>query len=502
MHQLFPENWTEPCGSILNTCQTIRKEVRMTNKAVRAQLDRISSGEYDEVDVRFTDILGYWRHMTIPVSAVGESLFKRGLGFDGSTLRGMTKTEAGDLCLRPDPRRTFADPFSEQRTLAIIADIVHPDTGKSFAKDPRGVARRAFRRLRASGVATDSFWAPEFEFYLFDKASFWAGPGRHGYDLRSIEAPGNAEDHETMGLVHADNSGYNMMYPVDSQHDIRSEIVRRMQEAGIQVKYHHHEVGRMGQNEVEVGFSSFLSAADNSMLTKHIVRNVALRHGLASTFMPKPLCGEPGSGMHFHIFMTDGEKRIFYDADAYCNLSSSARSAIAGILHHAPALCAFTNPTVNSYRRLIPGQEAPVYRFFSGPNRSAAIRVPGYARTADSMRFEYRVPDASANPYLSMSAILMAAIDGMKNDMDPTEMGYGPIDENVFKNDYNTDDLAVLPGALENALDALENDSDFLEEGGVFAPELICDYIAIKRAEVARFRGNPHPMEHVLYFNL
>ena len=439
-----------------------------SDKTVQIQLEKITNEHYDELDIRFTDLEGHWRHVTVPASMVDEEFFLRGVGFDGSTLAGMTKTKAGDLILKPDPRRVFEDKFTERKTLVIFADIVDPLNGEAFSKDPRSIARKAANYLRESGLATDSFWAPEFEFYIFDEACFWSERGSQGYRVGSIENPDNSKISDAKGFTHACKSGYHMMYPVDSLHDIRSEIAMLMQQAGIQIKYHHHEVGRMGQSEVEVNFSPFLSAADNVMLTKHIVRNVALKHGLSATFMPKPAEGEPGSGMHFHIFMTDKQKRIFFDEEGYCNLSRTALNAIAGILFHAPAVCAFSNASVNSYHRLVPGQEAPVFRFFSGPNRSAAIRVPSYARTAESMRFEYRVPDGISNPYLSMSAILMAAIDGMKKGMDPEKLGYGPIDENVFEEGYNTDDLHMLPRNLGDALDALEADREFLEDGDVF----------------------------------
>ncbi|MCD4702041.1 MAG: type I glutamate--ammonia ligase [Candidatus Aegiribacteria sp.] len=473
-----------------------------SNKTVKIQLERILNENYEELDLRFTDLQGHWRHVTIPASMVDEEFFLRGVGFDGSTLTGMTKTEAGDLILRPDPRRVFEDQFTERKTIVIFADIVDPLSGEAFSKDPRSIARKAVSYLRESGLATDSFWAPEFEFYILDEACFWSERGSQGYRMGSIENPRESKNSNAKGFVHSGKSGYHMMYPVDSLHDIRSEISMQMQQAGIQIKYHHHEVGRMGQSEVEVTFSPFLSAADNVMITKHIVRNVALKYDLSATFMPKPAEGEPGSGMHFHIFMTDKQERIFFDNDGYCNLSRPALSAIAGILHHAPAVCAFSNASVNSYHRLVPGQEAPVYRFFSGPNRSAAIRVPSYARTAESMRFEYRVPDGISNPYLSMSAILMAAIDGMKKEMNPEELGYGPIDENVFAEGYNTDNLHRLPGNLGEALDALETDREFLEEEDVFSKEMIDDYIEMKRDEVASFLGSPHPKEHSLYFSL
>ncbi len=463
---------------------------------------RLADGEFEEVDIRFTDLPGFWRHVTIPARNANRDLFEKGIGFDGSTLPGMTSTEAGDLALIPDPRRVFEDRFTARPTLCVIADIVHPDTGRPYSRDPRGVARKAQELLKSSGFATESFWAPEFEFYLFDKALFSNEHCRVGYEFGSMESPSSAATPEALGLFHQGESGYHRMFPVDSLHDVRAEISGAMQEAGILVKYHHHEVGRMGQMEVEVAFSPFLSAADNIMITKHIVRNIGLRHHLAATFMPKPMKGEPGSGMHFHLFFLNGEERIFYCENGYCSLSNTARSAIAGILLHAPALCAFTNASVNSYHRLVPNQEAPVYRFYSGPNRSAAIRVPAYARTADAMRFEYRVPDAAGNPYLCMSAILMAAIDGVRRNLIPEDLGYGPIDDNVFAPGYDTSGLALLPGSLAAALSALEDDRAFLESSGVFEPDLIDAYIELKRDENSQFAGNPHPLEHFLYFNL
>jgi len=474
----------------------------VSGRMMKIQLDRIIQEKFEEVDVRFTDVKGHWRHVTVPAGTVDEAFFSRGIGFDGSTLAAMTSTEAADLVLKPDPMRVFEDPFTERKTLVMFADIVNPKTGKLFPKDPRSIARKAADFLRRTNIATDSFWAPEFEFYLFDEARFWSDGEGQGYRLANVESPQSSGNGESKGLVHSCKSGYHMMYPVDSLHDVRAEVVKLMQKAGIQVKYHHHEVGRTGQCEVEVTFSPLLSAADNVMLTKHIVRNVALRYNLTATFMPKPLEGEPGSGMHFHIFMTRNQERIFFDKKGYCRLSDVALSAIAGVLHHAPAVCAFSNSSVNSYHRLIPVQEAPVYRFFSGPNRSAAIRIPSYARSPEALRFEYRVPDGCGNPYLSMSAVLMAAVDGIRKRMDPTAEGFGPIDDNVFAEGYDTENLAALPGNLGEALDALEADRGFLEEGGVFSPEMVDEYIRMKREEISVFRGSPHPREHLLYFNL
>lgn len=463
---------------------------------------KLADGEYEEVDIRFTDLLGFWRHVTIPARNAGKDLFTRGLGFDGSTLAGMTPTETGDLAIVPDPRRVFEDKFTSRSTLCLIGDIVYPESGKPYSRDPRGVAKKAQDVLKSSGFASESFWAPEFEFYLFDRAMFWNEPCRMGYEFSSMESPHNSGSPDSMGLIHQDHSGYHRMFPVDSLHDIRAEIAASMQEAGIQVKYHHHEVGRMGQVEVEVAFAPFLSAADNIMITRHIVRSIALRHRLAATFMPKPLRGEPGNGLHFHLFFVNGEEKVFYCKEGYCALSDMAKGAIAGILHHAPALCAFTNSSVNSYHRLVPNQEAPVYRFFSGANRSAAVRVPAYARTPEAMRFEYRVPDSTGNPYLSMGALMMAAIDGIRKNMTPEALGYGPIDDNVFAPGYDTTGLAVLPRSLGEALDALSADRAFLEASDVFEPDLIDTWIQIKKKELDMFSGNPHPLEHFLYFNL
>jgi len=474
----------------------------LSNGIIEAAQRKLQEKGIEEFDIRFTDILGYWRHVTIPVTSAPSDLFLRGVGFDGSTLDGMSSTEAGDLALIPDPRRLYFDPFAKRPTVALFGDIVDCVTGKPYSRDPRGVAKKAASLLKFEGIATDSFWAPEFEFYLFDKARFWEKPGQSGFDFQNIENPHASEDAEAHGLVHASHSGYHAMFPLDSLHDIRGEMVARMQEAGISVKYHHHEVGRWGQAEIEVNFAPMLTSADDVMITKHIVRNIALNHNMASTFMPKPLPGEPGSGMHFHMFFEKAGERIFFQKDGYCNLSPTARSAIAGILHHARALCAFTNPSVNSYQRLVPNQEAPVYRFFSGPNRSAAVRVPAYARSPKKMRFEYRVPDGTCNPYLAMGAMLMAAIDGIRNNMEPEKMGFGPIDENVFRHDYDTSDLLCLPESLDEALDSLEQDRDFLQSDDVFTDDFIDAFLSVKRAETALFKGNPHPLEHRLYFSL
>lgn len=474
----------------------------MSNGIIEAAQNKLKEKGIEEIDIRFTDIQGYWRHVTLPVSSAPSDLFLRGVGFDGSTLAGMSSTEAGDLALIPDPRRLYFDPFAKIPTVALFGDIVDCVTGHPYSRDPRGIARKACSLLKFAGIATDSFWAPEFEFYLFDKARFWNRPGSSGYEFRNIENPEASEDFDTHGLVHATHSGYHAMFPLDSLHDIRGEMVAKMQEAGLSVKYHHHEVGRWGQAEIEVNFSPMMVSADNVMIAKHIIRNVALSHNMASTFMPKPIPGEPGSGMHFHLYFEKAGERIFYKKDGYCSLSPTARAAIAGILHHARALSAFTNPSVNSYRRLVPNQEAPVYRFFSGPNRSAAIRVPAYARSPKKMRFEYRTPDGTCNPYLAMGAMLMAAIDGIKNEMEPEKMGFGPIDENVFRDGYDTSGLHCLPTSLHEALDSLAEDREFLQTDDVFTPDLIDAFLDVKREEADLFRGNPHPLEHGLYFSL
>jgi len=469
---------------------------------IDAVQNKLKEKGVEELDIRFTDILGYWRHVTIPLASAPSDLFLRGVGFDGSTLDGMSSVESGDLALVPDSKRLYFDSFPRKKTVVLFGDIVDFSTGHSYSRDPRGIARKADNLLKFSGIATDSFWAPEFEFNLLDKARFWEKPGGAGYEFGSIENPAASEDPSSHGLVHPTHSGYHAMFPVDSLHDVRGEMASLMHDAGINVKYHHHEVGRWGQSEIEVQFSPMLTSADNAMITKHIIRNVALGNNMAATFMPKPMAGEPGNGMHFHLYFEKAGERIFFNKEGYCSLSSTARSAIAGILHHARALCAFTNPSVNSYRRLVPNQEAPVYRFFSGPNRSAAIRVPAYARSPKKMRFEYRVADGTCNPYLAMSSMLMAAIDGIKKEMVPEDMGFGPIDENVFAQGYDTSDLSRLPENLDEALDDLASDREFLESEDVFTPDFIDAFIAMKRDETALFRGNPHPLEHKLYFSL
>lgn len=474
----------------------------MSNGIIEAVQNKLREKGIEEIDIRFTDLLGYWRHVTIPVASSPSDLFLRGVGFDGSTLDGMSSTEAGDLALVPDPRRLYFDPFTEKPTVALFADIVDCVTGNAYSRDPRGIAKKASGLLKFAGIATESFWAPEFEFYMLDRARFWNRPGCMGYEFGNIENPGASENDDSHGLVHASHSAYHSMFPLDSLHDIRGEMVTKLQEAGIEVKYHHHEVGRWGQCEIEVKFSPLLASADNVMVTKHIIKNIALKHGMAVTFMPKPIPGEAGSGMHFHMYFEKAGERIFFQKGAYCNLSPVARSAIAGILHHARAISAFTNPTMNSYQRLVPNQEAPVYRFFSGPNRSAAVRVPAYATSPKKMRFEYRVPDGTCNPYLAMAAMLMGAIDGIKKEMEPEKMGFGPIDDNVFRDGYDTTGLLCLPENLSEAIDSLAEDREFLQEEDVFTPDLIDAFISIKRNEAQLFRGNPHPLEHRLYFSL
>ncbi len=474
----------------------------MNENAIEAVRKKIADRNIEEVDIRFCDLLGFWRHVTLPASRCDADLFKRGVGFDGSTLEGMTAIEAGDLCLVPDPRRVFFDPFMKKPTAALIGNIIHPDSGKPFSRDPRSVARKAAELASFEGTATETYWALEFEFYLFDKASFWFRENSTGYSFEHMEMPSSAEHSQNLGLVHGTRSAYHMMPPLDSMHDLRAEMTAHMTAAGIPVKSHHHEAGRFGQCEIETRFMPMVSAADTIMITKYIVRNTAMRADMASTFMAKPIPGQPGSGMHFHMYFEKNGEKTFFDRDGYCCLSSTARSAIAGILHHAPALCVFTNPSVNSYHRLVPAQEAPVYRFFSGANRSSAIRVPTYARTPQKMRYEYRVPDGTSNPYLCTAAILMAALDGIRQGMIPEEMGFGPLDDNVFAPGYDTSGLHRLPENLGQALDALEDDRRFLEENGVFEPDLIDNVIEVKRAELGLFSGNPHPMEHMLYFSL
>jgi len=448
------------------------------------------------IDFKFTDFAGRWHHITVPASRAGEKLFTDGVGFDGSNFPGLKSLESGDLSLIPDMESSFRDPFRNEPTISFICDIVESDTKESFGRDPRAVAEKAEKFLASTGKADRSRWGPEFEYHIFDEVYADNSPLRCGYEI----LPGEGEFDGMPGL--APSGGYHAIPPEDISVDIRDRTVTLLEEAGVEVIYHHHEVGGHGQVEIEVQFGSPARMGDVSMMVKYFARMAAHISGKQATFMPKPIYGEPGNGMHFHQHLFKGDKPVFYDKNGYAGLSRVALQYISGLLIHAPALLAITNPSTNSYKRLVPGYEAPVHSFFSLANRSAAIRIPKYAVNPDKKRIEFRPPDATCNPYFSMAAQMMAGIDGIINQLDPDELGLGPYDVNIFELEpEKSGKIRKLPASLSEALGSLEKDYEFLTRGGVFSEEMIREWIQIKKDELSEIDKRTHPYEYRLYFD-
>ncbi len=454
------------------------------------------------VDLKFTDLWGRWHHVTITASRFTPDLMVRGVGFDGSSV-GLKSVKSGDMVLIPDLRTGMPDPYWTEPTLSFICSVFEADTRESFAHDPRSIARKAEKFLQDSGIADESRWGPEFEFYVFDEVTFDNRVNAASYALDSAEASWRSP---TAGHGHLNprRGGYHAIPPRDQLFNLRTEMVRRLQEMGIDVKYHHHEVGGPGQCEIETGMMGLLEAADASQIVKYVVKMTAFRHGKTATFMPKPLHGEAGSGMHFHQHLFKGGKNLFYSPDGYGKLSDVGLAYIGGLLHHGPALLALTNPSTNSYRRLVPGFEAPVHAFFSLGNRNAAVRVPKYADGPSSARCEFRSPDASCNVYLAIAAQLMAGLDGIRQGIDPRDQGFGPFDDDLSS--WSRERMArikPLPGSLREACDALEQDHEFLLAGGVFDEELIANWVREKLdKEYYPVRTRPHPYEIALYYDV
>jgi glutamine synthetase len=454
------------------------------------------------VDLKFCDLWGRWHHLTIPARQFVPDLMEKGIGFDGSAV-GLKSVKAGDMVLVPDLRTAFMDPFWDTPTLSFICTTLEADTHLTFENDPRNIAIRAEDFLVSTGIADESRWGPEYEFYVFDNVSYESGANRASYAVSSAEADWNsaAGGHGHYIPLHG---GYHAIPPNDSLFKLRAEIVRNLESMGVPVKYHHHEVGGPGQSEIETPMMGLIPAGDATMVIKYATKMTAHSHGQTATFMPKPLYGEAGSGMHFHQHLFNKSKNCFYDSSGYGCLSQVALYYIGGLLLHGPALLALTNPSTNSYRRLIPGFEAPVNAFFSLGNRSAAVRIPKYANQPDSARMEFRPPDATCNVYLALAAMLMAGLDGIRNKIDPTEAGFGPIDQNVFAwTDEQRSGIGALPSSLNEALLALESDHGFLTEGGVFTEELLKQWVDFKRnQEYYAVRNRPHPYEMKLYFDV
>jgi glutamine synthetase len=469
-------------------------------KSIEEAKRHIEDFGYVAVDLRFSDLWGRWRHVTIPVGQFNEHLFRDGVGFDGSSV-GFKSVSSGDMVILPDLSSAFSDPFCEHPTLAFICSAYEADTKAPYAYDPRNIAVRAEEFLRSEGIADESIWGPEYEFYVFSNVEVENGPNVASYRLDSIEGDWNAlaGPHGHYQPLHG---GYYAMRPRDQFLDMRAEMCLELEAMGVEVKYHHHEVGGPGQLEIETPLFGILKAGDSTQKVKYVTKNVAVRHGMSATYMPKPIFGEAGSGMHFHQMLRKGGSTLFYSKDGYGNMSQLALWYIGGILKHGPALLAITNPSTNSYRRLVPGFEAPINAFFSLGNRSAAIRVPKYADHEDTARFEFRPPDATCNVYLALAAQLMAGIDGIINKIDPTAEGFGPFDVNLFSwTEEERKKIKALPTSLGQACDALDRDRDFLLRGGVFDKAQLEDWTKALRQQYASVKTRPHPYEMSLYYD-
>lgn len=456
------------------------------------------------IDFKVIDLTGRWHHLTIPVEQLSEKTISKGIGMDGSSY-GFLTVEKSDMAFKPDISSAFIDPFPQHPTVSIIADIFTLGEGAGrFAGDPRYIAQKTEAYIAGLGIADTCLLGPEFEFYILDHVSFKNQVDHLEVRMDSRQAAWNMgkDDGQNLGYQVGLHGGYHVDLPKDSSFDLRNEMILLLQKHGVPVKYHHSENGGPGQVEIEVAFGPLTTMADRSMLLKYIVKNLALKRGRTVTFMPKPFYGELGSGMHAHIQFFNQGKPVF-SGDGYSGLSDVALHAIGGILKHARALCAFTNPSTNSYKRLVPGYEAPVSIGFATANRSSVIRIPGYADTPDSKRFEIRSMDATCNPYLAYSAVLMAALDGINKKIDPVKEGFGPFDFNLYTlTDAEKEKIQALPKNLEEAADALALDYQFLLAGDVFPQGVIEDQIKRIRKDAEEVSIIPHPKEFELYYDL
>jgi glutamine synthetase len=462
----------------------------------------VDDHEIRMVDLKFCDLWGRWHHLTMPVAQFTPALLENGVGFDGSAV-GLKRVKAGDMVLVPDLSTGAMDPFWEVPTLSFICTTLEADTRAIFADDPRNLATRAEAHLRETGIADQSRWGPEFEFYVFDEVTYECGVNYATYRFESSEAEWNAAQ-GGHGHYIPPHGGYHAIPPRDQLYNLRTEMALHLESMGVAVKYHHHEVGSPGQSEIETPMMDLVAAGDATMLVKYVTKMTSNAHGKTATFMPKPLYGEAGNGMHFHQHLFKDGHNLFYDPESYGHLSQTALYYIGGLLRHGAALLAITSPGTNSYRRLVPGFEAPVNAFFSLGNREAAIRIPKYANQPDTARIEFRPPDATCNVYLALAAQLLAGLDGIRQQIDPTSAGFGPIDEDIST--WSSERQATikrLPGSLDEALRALEADHDFLLAGGVFSRDLIERWVKHKReAEYYAVRNRPHPYEVNLYFGV
>jgi len=452
------------------------------------------------VDLRFMDFPGLWQHFSVPLAAFEESAFEDGMGFDGSSIRGWQGIHESDMLVVPDPSTAFVDPFCSVPTLVLFCNIQDPITRKDYTRDPRNVCRKAAAYLKSTGIADTAFIGPEAEFFVFDDVRYGGAEHFAEYRVDSGEAFWNTARDEgpNLGYKVRFKEGYFPCPPSDSQQDLRSEMVLTMGQCGLEVEAHHHEVATAGQAEIDLRYKDLLTMADHLTLYKYIVRNVARKNGKVATFMPKPVFMDNGSGMHTHFSLwKDGDP--LFAGEKYAGVSETALHAIGGILAHAPALVALTNPTTNSYRRLVPGFEAPNRLAYSSRNRSAAVRIPMYSPSPKAKRLEFRCPDPTCNPYLAFSALMMAGLDGIQNKIDPGD----PVDKDIYDLSPEEDrKVPTTPGSLDEALDNLEKDHQFLLKGDVFTEDVLQTWIQYKREnEVDALRVRPHPHEFTMYFD-
>jgi len=464
-------------------------------------LKTIKDNKIEMIDLRFTDVPGLWQHFSVPPRALGHDSIVDGVGFDGSSIRGFQEIQESDMLVIPDPARAFLDPFTEAPTLVLICNIRDPVTGQNYSRDVRYVAQKAENYLVGTGTGDTAYFGPELEHFVFNEVRYDQSTNYGFYEIDAVEANWNAANSNIPGLGHKlrPKEGYFPVPPADVLQDTRTNMVTILEQLGISVEAHHHEVATGGQGEIDMRFTTLTRMADNVMIYKYVVKNVARKRGMTATFMPKPLFGDNGSGMHVHQSIWKGKQPIFA-GDGYAGSSEVMRFYIGGLLKHAPALCAICAPTVNSYRRLVPGFEAPVNLGYSQRNRSAACRIPMYSADPKTKRVEFRCPDPACNPYLAFAAMLMAGLDGVQRRTNPTD----PIDKNLY--DLPPEELKnvpLAPGSLEEALDALEEDHDFLLAGDVFTKDVVEAHLDYKRSrEIDEIRLRPHPYEFFLYYDV
>jgi glutamine synthetase len=452
------------------------------------------------IDLKFMDFLGLWQHFSVPVYELKEDSFEDGFGFDGSSIRGWQPIHASDMLVVPDPTTAVIDPFIKRKTLTLICNVYDPITKEPYTRDPRNITKKADAYLKSTGIGDTAYFGPEAEFFILDDIRYACERHFAFYQIDSVEGQWNTarEENPNLGYKPRYKEGYFPVPPTDSTHDIRDEMVRIMEMVGMKVEAQHHEVACAGQAEIDLRFSPLVQCADNLQWYKYIAKNVARKHGKTVTFMPKPIFEDNGSGMHTHQSIWKDGKPVFA-GDEYGGLSKLALYYVGGILKHAPAICAFSNPTINSYKRLVPGFEAPVNLAYSSRNRSAAVRIPMYSPSPAAKRIEYRTPDPSCNGYLAFASMLMAGLDGIQNRIDPGD----PLDKDLYS--LSPEELGVVPqtpASLEEALNALEADHEFLLKGDVFTPDVIEMWINYKMEnEVKDINSRPHPAEFMLYFD-